>query len=80
MSVRKLGEITKEKEREKQKANESTFRLRIAEDTACIPSKTSYMNEDGLDDNGIYYFGKKPAKPKSWKDYIKQKRNKDTDN
>ena len=29
------------------------------EDTACVASKTSYIDEDGLDKNkiGIYYFG-----------------------
>ena len=25
--------------------------------------------DSGLDDNGIYYFGKKPEKPMNWKDY-----------
>ena len=47
------------------------MKLRIAEDTACIPSKISYMDEDGLDKNGIYYFGKKPDTPKNWKDALK---------
>jgi hypothetical protein len=47
-------------------------RLRIFEDTCCITSKTSYM-DSGLDDNGIYYFGKKPEKPMNWKDYKRKK-------
>lgn len=47
------------------------MKLRIAEDTACIASKTSYIEEDGLDKNGIYYFGKKPDAPKNWKDVFK---------
>jgi hypothetical protein len=47
------------------------FKLRIAEDTACVASKTSYIDEDGLDKNGIYYFGKKPKLPVNWKDYKK---------
>ena len=42
------------------------------EDTTCMPSKTSYIGEDGLDDNGIYYFGDKPKKPINWKDYKKK--------
>jgi hypothetical protein len=46
-------------------------KLRISEDTACIPSKTSYVDEDGWDKNGIYYFGEKPKKPINWKDYKK---------
>ena len=50
-----------------------SLKLKISEDTACVPSKISYMNEDGLDDNGIYYFGKKPDKPKNWKDFIKSR-------
>ena len=49
------------------------LKLRIKEDTACIASKTSYMNEDGLDANGIYYFGNKPKKPINWKDYKPKK-------
>ena len=52
---------------------ESFIKLRIKEDTACIASKTSYMNEDGLDANGIYYFGKKPQKPLNWKEYKPKK-------
>ena len=48
---------------------ESIIKLRISEDTCCIPSKTSYMSEDGYDDNGIYYFGKKPKLPVNWKEY-----------
>ena len=32
------------------------------------------MNEDGLDANGIYYFGNKPKKPINWKDYKKNKK------
>lgn len=50
--------------------NSSRKRLTIAEDTACVPSKTSYV-EDGMDKNGIYYFGKKPDLPKNWRDYKK---------
>ena len=45
-------------------------RLRIREDTACVASKTAY-NDTGLDDNGIYYFGRKPKKPVNWKDLKK---------
>lgn len=48
------------------------MKLYIKEDTACIPSKTSYMNEDGFY-NGIYYFGD-PKQPKSWRDYVKSKK------
>lgn len=48
------------------------LKLRINEDTCCITSKTSYM-DSGLDDNGIYYFGKKPEKPMNWKDYKRKK-------
>lgn len=48
-----------------------SMRLRIAEDTACVASKTSYIGEDGLDANGIYYFGKKPKLPVNWKDAFK---------
>lgn len=51
---------------------EKRTKLRIAEDTCCITSKTSYM-DSGLDDNGIYYFGKKPEKPINWKDYKQKK-------
>ena len=47
------------------------MKLKISEDTACIASKTSYMDEDGLDKNGIYYFGDKPKLPVNWKDYKK---------
>ena len=47
------------------------MKLTIAEDTACVASKTSYIDEDGLDKNGIYYFGKKPKPPVNWKDYKK---------
>ena len=47
------------------------FKLKIKEDTACVASKTSYMDEDGLDKNGIYYFGDKPKLPVNWKDYKK---------
>lgn len=47
------------------------MKLTIAEDTACVASKTSYIDEDGLDKNGIYYFGKKPKSPVNWKDYKK---------
>lgn len=53
------------------KLTESIFKLKISEDTACIASKTSYMDEDGLDKNGIYYFGDKPKLPVNWKDYKK---------
>ena len=45
------------------------FKLTISEDTCCVASKTSYIDEDGLDKNGIYYFGKKPKAPVNWKDY-----------
>lgn len=48
------------------------IKLKINEDTCCITSKTSYM-DSGLDDNGIYYFGKKPEKPMNWKDYKRKK-------
>ena len=44
------------------------MKLRIKEDTCSIPAKTSYV-EDGFDDNGIYYFGKKPKLPVNWKEY-----------
>lgn len=47
-------------------ANES-MKLRIKEDTACVPSKTSYIDVT-KNKNGIYYFGKKPNAPKSWRD------------
>lgn len=50
-----------------------SLKLKIKEDTACIASKTSYMNEDGLDANGIYYFGDKPKLPMNWKDYKSKK-------
>lgn len=53
------------------KLTESIFKLKISEDTACVASKTSYIDEDGLDKNGIYYFGKKPKPPVNWKDYKK---------
>ena len=43
-------------------------KLRMKEDTSCVPSKTAYM-EDGLDKNGIYYFGDKPEAPLNWRDY-----------
>ncbi|MBO7212336.1 MAG: type II toxin-antitoxin system YafQ family toxin [Methanobrevibacter sp.] len=48
----------------------NSLKLTISEDTACIASKTSYI-EDGFDKNGIYYFGKKPNLPVNWKDYKK---------
>ena len=50
------------------------MKLRIKEDTACIPAKTSYQG-DGVY-NGIYYFGGPPIKPKSWKDFLKSKKDK----
>lgn len=50
--------------------NTNVIKLTISEDTACIASKTSYI-EDGFDKNGIYYFGKKPNLPVNWKDYKK---------
>ncbi len=53
------------------KSKTESLKLRIAEDTACVASKTSYIDEDGLDKNGIYYFGKKPKPPVNWKDYKK---------
>lgn len=46
------------------------MKLTISEDTACVASKTSYI-EDGFDKNGIYYFGDKPKLPVNWKDYKK---------
>lgn len=52
------------------------LKLKIKEDTCCIPSKTSYIDEDGFDKNGIYYFGKKPKPPINWKDYKKKSKNK----
>lgn len=58
----------------KLRLSESCIRLKIREDTACVPSKTSYMNEDGFY-NGIYYFGE-PRFPKSWRDFIKSKKKK----
>lgn len=54
------------------KLTESIIKLRIREDTAYIPSKTTYSENEFH--NGIFYFGKKPEKPKNWKEYIKQKR------
>ena len=54
------------------------MKLTISEDTCCIPSKTSYMDEDGYDKNGIYYFGKKPDKPINWRDYKTNKLNKES--
>lgn len=48
------------------------MKLYIREDTACIPSKTSYMNEDGMK-NGIYYFGD-PKEPEDWRDVFKTKK------
>ena len=47
------------------------FKLHISEDTCCVASKTSYIDEDGLDKNGIYYFGNKPKLPINWKKYKK---------
>ena len=52
---------------------ENLKKLKISEDTACIASKTSYIDEDGLDKNGIYYFGDKPKLPISWRDIHKKK-------
>ena len=48
------------------------LRLRIKEDTCCVASKTSYIDEDGLDANGVYYFGKKPKPPISWREFQKK--------
>lgn len=48
------------------------FKLKIKEDTACIASKTSYMDEDWLDKNGIYYFGDKPNLPTNWRKVFKK--------
>ena len=56
----------------KESVSVSKRKLKISEDTCCITSKTSYM-DSGLDDNGIYYFGKKPEKPMNWKDYKQKK-------
>ena len=53
------------------KLTESFIKLKISEDTTCIPAKTTY-SEDGFH-NGIYYFGE-PRFPKSWRDYIKSKK------
>lgn len=47
------------------------IKLKISEDTTCIPSKTTYM-EDGMY-NGIYYFGD-PKHPTSWRDVMKHKK------
>ena len=44
-----------------------SLKLRVSEDTCCVASKTAY-GDSGLDDNGIYYFGKKPNPPKHWRD------------
>lgn len=51
------------------------MKLKISEDTACVASKTSYMDEDGLDKNGIYYFGDKPNLPTSWRKVFKKSKN-----
>ena len=48
------------------------LKLKIKEDTCCIASKTSYIDEDGLDANGVYYFGKKPNQPISWREFQKK--------
>lgn len=55
--------------------NKRQIKLTIAEDTCCVPAKTSYI-EDGFDKNGIYYFGKKPTLPKSWRDVQNKKKRK----
>lgn len=55
--------------------NKIQLKLKIKEDTCCIPSKTAYV-EDGFDDNGIYYFGNKPNPPKSWRDEFNKKKQK----
>lgn len=55
--------------------NKRQIKLKIKEDTCCIPSKTAYA-EDGFDDNGIYYFGNKPNPPKSWRDEFNKKKQK----
>lgn len=55
--------------------NKRQIKLKIKEDTCCIPSKTAYV-EDGFDDNGIYYFGNKPNPPKSWRDEFNKKKQK----
>ena len=49
------------------------IKLTISEDTACIASKTSFI-EDGYDKNGIYYFGEKPILPMNWRDNFKIKK------
>jgi len=54
------------------KSKTESLKLYISEDTACIPSKTSYMNEDGMK-NGIYYFGD-PKEPEDWRDVFKTKK------
>ena len=52
-----------------------TLKLKISEDTACVASKTSYIDEDGLDKNGIYYFGDKPNLPTNWRKVFKKSKN-----
>lgn len=52
-----------------------TLKLKISEDTACVASKISYMDEDGLDKNGIYYFGDKPNLPTNWRKVFKKSKN-----
>ncbi len=51
------------------------LKLHIEEDTACIASKTAYIDEDGLDKNGIYYFGDKPKLPVNWRKVFKKSKN-----
>lgn len=50
------------------------LKLRIREDTCCIPSKTFYMDGDNI--GSIHIFGKKPEKPMNWKDYKKKTKKK----
>ena len=52
------------------------LKLRINEDTCCVPGKIDYMGEDGWSNN-VYYFGDKPKKPVSWKELMKKKKTKE---
>ena len=55
------------------------LKLRIREDTCCIPSKTQYIGEPAPVKNGIHYFGKKPDPPTNWRDWDKKLSIKETD-
>lgn len=52
------------------------LKLRINEDTCCVPGKIDYMGEDGWSNN-VYYFGDKPKKPVNWKELMKKKKTKE---